>query len=178
MILDPLSPNIESHTQDEIIEFWEKTEAIANISKENLDEPHVNSSLVAYLKFATDSYKIFINTDRDLYRMSLILLESPLFEFKKEFCLSKLQSLLNIDLLEMNMKFIIVYILLCEAKKNVHSLEIMLKFQGFTVFYNVLYTQFAYLSKYGKEKTVVCKQQYNPEDSKTGRPLHLSLIHI
>lgn len=118
MILDPLSPNIENHTQDEIIEFWEKTESIANIPKENLDESHVNSSLVAYLKFATDSYKVFINTDRDLYRMSLILLESSLFEFKKEFCLSKLQSLLNIDLLEMNMKFIIVYILLCEAKKK------------------------------------------------------------
>lgn len=50
------------------------------------------------------------------------------------------------------MKFIIVYVLLCEAKKNVHSLEIMLKFQGFTVFYNALYTQFAYLSKYGQEK--------------------------
>lgn len=171
MILDPLSPNIENHTRDEIIEFWEKTESIANIPKENLDESHVNSSLVAYLKFATDSYKVFINTDRDLYRMSLILLESSLFEFKKEFCLSKLQSLLNIDLLEMNMKFIIVYILLCEAKKNVHSLEIMLKFQGFTVFYNTLYTQFAYLSKYGKERTVASKHQYNSNNPSTGASL-------
>ncbi|CAI4303619.1 CNB_1a_G0007380.mRNA.1.CDS.1 [Saccharomyces cerevisiae] len=103
MILDPLSPNIENHTQDEIIEFWEKTESIANIPKENLDESHVNSSLVAYLKFATDSYRVFINTDRDLYRMSLILLESSLFEFKKEFCLSASldsldRSLTDIDL--------------------------------------------------------------------------------
>ncbi|EJS44413.1 YDL146W [Saccharomyces arboricola H-6] len=165
MILDPLSPNIESHTQDEIIEFWAKTESIANVPKDSLDESHVNSSLVAYLKFATDSYRVFINTDRDLYRMSLILLESPLFEFKKEFCLSKLQSLLNIDLLEMNMKFIIVYILLCEAKKNVYSLETMLKFQGFNVFYNTLYTQFAYLSKYGKEKRIIYKQPYNSDVS-------------
>ncbi|CAI4057323.1 hypothetical protein SKDZ_04G0950 [Saccharomyces kudriavzevii ZP591] len=160
MILDPLSPNIENHTQDEIIEFWEKAESIANIPKDNLHDFQVNSNLVAYVKFATDSYKVFINTDRDLYRMSLILLESPLFELKKEFCLSKLQSMLNIDLLEMNMKFIIVYILLCEAKKNVHSLEIMLEFQGFNVFYNTLYTQFAYLSKYGKEKAIVYKQRY------------------
>ncbi|KOH00227.1 Ldb17p [Saccharomyces eubayanus] len=171
MILDPLSPNIENHSHDEIIDFWEKIESIANIPKDKLDESHVNSSLVAYLKFATDSYKVFINTDRDLYRMSLILLESPLFEFEKEFCLSKLQSLLNIDLLEMNMKFIIVYVLLCEAKKNVHSLEIMLKFQGFTVFYNALYTQFAYLSKYGEEKRTVNKQRYKTDAANTITPL-------
>ena len=39
MILDPLSPNIENHTQDEIIEFWEKTESIANIPRKTWMNP-------------------------------------------------------------------------------------------------------------------------------------------
>lgn len=154
MILDPSAPNIDKHTHEEIVLFWDSLEDLL-VSDENIDfttdKNAANSALVAYLKVITDAYKVFINTDRDLYRMALILVESKLFEQDREFCLSKLLSLLNIDLLELNMKFFISYILLCEAKKNLNSLSIMLEFQGFTVFYNTLYTQFAYLHKYGNE---------------------------
>ncbi|CCD22366.1 Ldb17p NDAI_0A02080 [Naumovozyma dairenensis CBS 421] len=156
MILDPLSkPIVSTHTNEEIVQFWDSLESILKLSNEKtgniLDESKVNSKLVTFLKIATDSYKIYINSDQDLYRLALILTESSIFNLKKKFCLSKLLSLLNIDLLEMNMKFIISYILLCESKKNLNSLETMIEFQGFNVFYNTLYTQFAYLNKYGED---------------------------
>ncbi|EDO15895.1 hypothetical protein Kpol_1019p15 [Vanderwaltozyma polyspora DSM 70294] len=134
------------------IEFWDKLEAIITLEEgdDANNETLINSKLVNYVKFATDSYRTFIKADRDLYRMALILTESKCFKDNKEFCLSKLLSLLNIDLLEMNMKFLIAYILLWESKSNLSSIELILKYQGFSVFYNTLYTQFAYLNKYGQ----------------------------
>lgn len=164
MILDPAAKPLEpTHNSDEIVQFWNSMEETVKLSDDKCkEESKVNSALVTYLKMATDSYKEFIRIDQDLYRMALTLTESNLFKLQKKFCLSKLLSLLNIDLLEMNMKFLISYILLCESKKNIHSLEIMIDFQGFNVFYNNLYTEFAYLNKYGEDKGFTQEQLTNP----------------
>ena len=171
MIFDAPSPESEKHTEAETQQFWKLLEEILTEDStddvEGLEDDNtgiatkernfsgesavVNAKLVKYLKFATDSYRDFINSDRDLYRMALILVESPVFTESKDFCLSKLLSLLNIDLLSMSMKFLIAYILLVEAKKDLHSLEKMMEYQGFNVFYNTVYTQFAYLDKYGDQ---------------------------
>lgn len=153
MIIDgDVSPNETQYDKDEIIRFWNSMEALVDsnkISKSGLaDNSVANSCLVNFLKVSTDKYKDLINSDKDIYRLSLILTESRIFTKYKDFCISKLLSLLNIDLLELNMKFIISYILLFEIKKNLNSIELILKYQGFTVIYNTLYTQFAYLSKY------------------------------
>lgn len=154
MIIDPLTKDndkINQHDKQEIIEFWEYMESLLDSSKCTSTSDNVaNSCLVNFLKIATDKYKDFITSDKDIYRISLMLTESQIFEKRREFCISKLLSLLNIDLLELNMKFIISYILLFETKKDINSLEIVMKYQGFTVIYNTLYTQFAYLNKYGE----------------------------
>lgn len=154
MILDPKTPKINEHTQNEDAEFWKCMDDILQLDNELYDDSRyavINSNLVKYLKFATDSYKEYINTDTDLYRMALTLVESKIFSQNLKFCISKLLSLLTIDLLDMNMKFFISYILLFESKNNLNSLTMMINFQGFTVFYNTLYTQFAYLEKYSRE---------------------------
>ncbi|CCF56400.1 hypothetical protein KAFR_0B01020 [Kazachstania africana CBS 2517] len=171
MILDPASPNEESHTKEEIIQFWASLEEILNHPKTK-DKTILNTYLVQYLKEVTDSYKVFINTDEDLFRMALLLAESFLFEDieNKNFCISKFLSLLNIDLLEINMKFVITYILLFEAKRNINSLETMLQFQGFTVFYNTLYTEFAYLNKYGDN------EDQNSNDNKPLTDLDYAIV--
>lgn len=152
IIADGILPNETQHDKNEIIKFWNSIEALLDpkqISKSGITSNNVaNSCLVNFLKLSTDKYKDLINSDKDIYRLSLILTESQIFIEYKDFCISKLLSLLNIDLLELNMKFIISYILLFEIKKNLNSIELILKYQGFTVIYNTLYTQFAYLSKY------------------------------
>lgn len=153
MIIDgDISPNKTQYDKNEIIRFWNSMEALLNpnqLSKSgSVDNSVANSCLVNFLKVSTDKYKDLITGDKDIYRLSLILTESQIFTKYKDFCISKLLSLLNIDLLELNMKFIISYILLFEIKKNLNSIELILKYQGFTVIYNTLYTQFAYLSKY------------------------------
>ncbi|CAB4252205.1 similar to Saccharomyces cerevisiae YDL146W LDB17 Protein involved in the regulation of endocytosis [Maudiozyma barnettii] len=156
MILDPATPKVNEYSNEESAEFWKCMDEILQLDNEkyNADRPAViNSNLVKYLKFATDSYKEYINTDRDLYRMALTLVESLVFSDNIKFCLSKLLSLLNIDLLDMSMKFFISYILLFEAKRNLYSLDMMIEYQGFAVFYNTLYTQFAYLEKYSLENS-------------------------
>ncbi|CCK69497.1 Ldb17p KNAG_0C03930 [Huiozyma naganishii CBS 8797] len=149
MIIDPSAPNASpKRNNEEIVQFWQ-------VMEDTLDCPDVentadvNSRLVTYLKTSTDSYKDFINSDKDIYRMALTFVESQMFNLKRHFCLGKLLSLLNIDLLEMNMKFIISYILLFECKRNLSSLDVILDHQGFNVIYNTLYTQFAYLKIYG-----------------------------
>lgn len=167
MILDPKTPNTETHNRSEINGFWDSLEEHVKLSTSNQEddarsELAVNTNLVQYLKSSSDSYKTFVNTDHDLYRVALTLTGSSLFKENTDFCLSKMLSLLSIDLLELNMKFIIAYILLFESKKNVKSLEVMLNYQGFTVFYNTLYTQFAYLDRYGDERGIQHNQVTNP----------------
>lgn len=167
MILNPATPEVNEHSQTESAEFWKCLDEILQLDQEkyNRDRPAViNSNLVKYLKFTTDSYKEYINTDRDLYRMALTLVESLIFSDNLKFCISKLLSMLNIDLLDMNMKFFISYILLFESKRNLHSLDIMIDFQGFTVFYNTLYTQFAYLEKYSFENSYPRHKDSNQPD--------------
>ncbi|CCH61255.1 hypothetical protein TBLA_0E02020 [Henningerozyma blattae CBS 6284] len=139
------NPNI--HTKQEIIEFWNSIESLLTI-KDEISDQEANTVLVAYITRASKSFHDFLKTDRDLYRMVLTLTESDLWLKTRQFCISKLLSLLNVDLLDMQMKFTIVYILLWEAKQNLDSLDLMLEYQGFNVFYNTLYTQFAYLQKY------------------------------
>lgn len=151
MILDPSAPNPHKHTDDEIAQFWDLMERIVELSDVGQDE--TNTALVGYMKRSSDAYMVYINSDRDLCRMAAILIESPIFKQREEFCLSKLLSLLSIDLLELNMKFLISYILLWNSKNDLNSLDTMLNYQGFNVFYNTCYTQFAYLTKYGEEKT-------------------------
>lgn len=154
MILDPASPQQKTeqkHSHDEIVHFWEYMEYLVEISDDK-DESAVNSSLVSYVKKCSDSYKDYINSEQDLYRVSLTLLESSLFKKNRQFCLSKLLSLLSIDLLEINLKFIISFIILCDSKVDSSTLDVILEFQGFTVLYNNLYSHFAYLNQYGEEK--------------------------
>lgn len=154
MLINTTDPQSPSHLEDEIVDFWESMEKQVNIPANQQNQETVNTGLVGYIKKACDSYMDFIDSDRELCRMAMILTDSTIFKDKKKFCLSKLLSLLNIDLLEMNMKFIIAYILLWESKQNLNSLEVMLEFQGFNVFYNTLYTQFAYLNRYGEDKHI------------------------
>lgn len=163
MILDPSAPHIEKHDEQEVREFWNSMEKIVTLPAGTIHDDHVNSQLVSYIKTACDSYMKFINSDRDLCHMAVILTESNCFKKHGEFCLSKLLSLLNIDLLEMNMKFIIAYVLLWESKNNLDSLGTMLEYQGFNVFYNTLYTQFAYLNKYGEDRNIAQEQITNPD---------------
>lgn len=146
MILDPSSPHRHVHTKEEVVEFWEMMERMVELSDMSQDE--ANAALVGYVKRASDNYMIYINSDTDLCRMAAIFVDSQVFQQREEFCLSKLLSLLSIDLLELNMKFLIAYILLWDSRNNLHSLDTMLKYQGFNVFYNTCYTQFAYLRKY------------------------------
>lgn len=162
MILDPSTPHPGKHDEEEVASFWSMMEKMVELPEDGGRDEGVNSMLVGYVKNASESYMTFINSDRDLCKMAVTLTESVAFRENLEFCLSKLLSLLNIDLLEMNMKFIIAYILLWESKNNLYSLEIMLEFQGFNVFYNTLYTQFAYLNKYGEEKNVARERLTDP----------------
>lgn len=162
MILDPHASHPGTHNEGEIEAFWSTMEKLVELPEDRRSENHINSTLVGYVKNASESYMTFINSDRDLCKMAMVLTESAPFRDNLEFCLSKLLSLLNIDLLEMNMKFIIAYILLWESKNNLNSLEIMLEFQGFNVFYNTLYTQFAYLNKYGEDKNIARERLTDP----------------
>ena len=76
MILDPATPKVNEYSNEESAEFWKCMDEILQLDNEkyNADRPAViNSNLVKYLKFATDSYKEYINTDRDLYRIALTL---------------------------------------------------------------------------------------------------------
>lgn len=143
-------PKSKSHAHNEVVHFWEYMESILDVDGNNQDK--VNSSLVSYIKRASDSYKEYIIEEQDLYRVALILIDSKMFKISKEYCLGKLLSLLNIDLLEINLRLIIDYIILCEIKANCTSLDIILQYQGFTVIYNNLYGHFAYLNQYGTEK--------------------------
>ncbi|KAL3232889.1 Protein LDB17 [Nakaseomyces bracarensis] len=166
MLLERHSMGNPVKTKHAQIEFWESMEESLVLPKSQSksdNEFNVNSNLVKYIKLSTDCYKEDIKSDQDLFRMSLLFTESELFKSNKNFCISKLLSLLNIDLLEMNMKFIIVYILLFESKRDVNSLEIMLQYQGFNVFYNTLYTALAYIQKYGAERGVAEHQITNPK---------------
>lgn len=150
MILDPSAPNPDKHTNDEATQFWDLMERMVELRDMSQDE--TNTALVGYLKRSCDAYMVYINSDRDLCRMAAILIDSPIFKQREEFCLSKLLSLLSIDLLELNMKFLISYILLWNSKNDLSSLDTMLNYQGFNVFYNTCYTQFAYLTKYGEDR--------------------------
>lgn len=182
MLIDPLSPNESKYDKQEIIRFWDYMESLLEpnpsqsefkTSSNTIDENVANSCLVNFLKVSTDKYKEYINSDKDIYRISLILTESQVFENHKDFCISKLLSLLNIDLLELNMKFIISYILLFETKKDLSSVEIIVKYQGFTVIYNTLYTQFAYLSKYDENSDIYGS---NPTLGKELTDIDISII--
>ncbi|SCV99814.1 LAFE_0B03092g1_1 [Lachancea fermentati] len=139
------------NTSSDVAQFWGSMERLLEIEDEK-DEAVVNSELVSYVKKASDNYKEYLHTEQDIYRLALILTQSKLFQNNREFCLSKLLSLLSVDLLETNLKFIISYIILCASKSDSSLLEILLQFQGFTVIYNNLYNHFAYLSRYGEER--------------------------
>lgn len=175
MIIDSTDTQFESnHTIEESIIFWEKLESIVQVNDANNNNAKVlgndngntesnkidsNTALVNFLKLSTDAYRDYINTDSDVYRVGLTLIGSKLWHNDKNFCMGKLLSMLSIDMLEINMKFIVSYILLFECKKNLKSLDVILDYQGFKVFYNTLYTQFAYLSKYGEENNIYNKNK-------------------
>lgn len=159
MILDPSAPHPNVHTDDEVLEFWEMMERMVELT--DVSQAEANAALVGYVKRACDNYMVYINSDPDLCRMAAILIDSKVFKQREEFCLSKLLSLLSIDLLELNMKFLIAYILLWDSKNNLNSLDTMLNYQGFNVFYNTCYTQFAYLRKYGEQQ----EQHFTPHES-------------
>ncbi|CDO93262.1 unnamed protein product [Kluyveromyces dobzhanskii CBS 2104] len=140
-----------------LVEFWEKLEGLLEVNVRN--ESEVNSALVSFVKITADNYHSLIKCDQDLYRIGLMLVESPMFEYTTNFCLRKLLSLLSIDLLELNLKLIIAYIILYKCKIDLHALDIILENQGFQVLYNNIYSNFAYLNKYGDEHLGVV----NPE---------------
>lgn len=137
-----------------LVEFWEKLEELlAEVNVRN--ESEVNSALVSFVKITADHYSSLIKCDQDLYRIGLMLVESPMFQQTTDFCLRKLLSLLSIDLLELNLKLIIAYIILYKCKVDLNALDIILENQGFLVLYNNIYSNFAYLNKYGDEYTGV-----------------------
>ncbi|AAS51995.2 ADR075Wp [Eremothecium gossypii ATCC 10895] len=140
-----------SRTQTETVHFWEYLESLLDAA-DCTSEAQVNSALVAYVKTASERYGEYLVEDRDFYRVALLLLRAPLYERNKSFCISKMLSLLSIDLLEMSMKFVISYILLCECKADSSSLDHVLDYQGFTVIYNKLYEHFAYLHRYSDDE--------------------------
>ncbi|CCE64985.1 hypothetical protein TPHA_0J01640 [Tetrapisispora phaffii CBS 4417] len=141
-----------NHNSDALVNFWQVIENVLDLSgqdPQNFTKDVINSKLVEFIKKSSDLYMVYLKEDRDFCHLGLILIESPFFQNNKEFCIRKFLSLLSIDILEMGMKFLISYILLLECKKDLTSIDIMVKFQGFGVFYKTLYTQFLYLQKYG-----------------------------
>ncbi|SCU92052.1 LADA_0F13960g1_1 [Lachancea dasiensis] len=133
--------------------FWEDMEDLLDVSDLS-GEAAVNTAIVKYIKTATDHYQEYVKTDQGMYRLGLTFTESLFFRQNKEFSLSKLLSLLSVDLLDCNLRFIISFIILCASKGDLSVLELILEFQGFTVIYNTLYNTFAYLNRYGEDRVL------------------------
>lgn len=130
--------------------FWEEMEHLLKVP-DVTDETQVNTALVKYIKHGSDSYQKCVKTEQGLYRLGVTFTESTMFHRNKMFVVSKFLSLLSVDLLECNLKFIISYIILCASKSDLSVLELLVEFQGFTVVYNNLYSTFAYLNRYGED---------------------------
>ena len=130
-------------------------------------ETLVNTAIVKYIKRSADYYLDHLRTDRDLYRLGVTFTNSVIFRKNKPFVVSKLLSLLSVDLLECNLKFIISYIILCAAKEDLTVLELLVEFQGFTVVYNNLYNTFAYLNRYGEERVLNSNTSVNSDSGTT-----------
>ncbi|CEP62557.1 Ldb17p LALA0_S05e08284g [Lachancea lanzarotensis] len=137
--------------------FWDYMESILELPEGQCNQSTVNSALVKYIKHAADNYQSCVQTEQGLYRLGLTFTESLIFQKNQDFSISKLLSLLSVDLLECNLKFIISYIILCAAKGDSSVLELLLEFQGFTVIYNNLYNIFAYLNRYGEDQVMSSK---------------------
>ncbi|SCU99261.1 LAFA_0G22958g1_1 [Lachancea sp. 'fantastica'] len=137
--------------------FWDYMESLLETPEAKCDQSTVNAALVKYIKHAADNYQSCVKTEQGLYRLGLTFTESLIFRKNQDFSISKLLSLLSVDLLECNLKFIISYIILCAAKGDSSVLELLLEFQGFTVIYNNLYNIFAYLNRYGEDQIVSSK---------------------
>lgn len=139
-------------SREKLLQFWGKLEDLVDEKgTQDRDEDKVNAILVSYVKHSADSINICLVEDQDFDRMALLLVESSMWSEMKTFCISKLLSLLSMDMVELQIKFVIVSILFVEGQRDSDSLDIVLDFQGFTVFYNTLYTQFAYFQKYLKK---------------------------
>lgn len=145
-----------------MVEFWDKMSQLLEVNY--ADESEVNTALVSYIKIAADHYTTIIQTEQDLYRVGLLLVDSRMFEMKSDFCLRKLLSLLSIDLLELNLKLVISYVLLYKCKTDLNAVDMLLDNQGFTVFYNNIYSNFAFLNKYGEESMIVDKKGSSESD--------------
>ncbi|SCU81333.1 LAME_0B06568g1_1 [Lachancea meyersii CBS 8951] len=165
MVSRPLPPAIAYKVEDEKdltlrvnkSNFWDYMESLLEVPGGECDEMSVNSALVKYVKHAADNYHSCVHSERGLYRLGLTFTESLMFRSNQGFSISKLLSLLSVDMLEYNLKFIVSYIMLCAAKGDSSVLELLLKFQGFTVIYNNLYNTFAYLNQYGEDKVMNSK---------------------
>ncbi|CCH44573.1 hypothetical protein BN7_4139 [Wickerhamomyces ciferrii] len=109
-----------------------------------------NTRLVQYIKTVSDHVHIYITEDHDLYQCGIGLISSPIYEIHREFCISKMLSFLNIDLLEQNFKLFVSYVLLLDCKNDASILQLVQDYQGFNVLYKNLHQNFenvALLSK-------------------------------
>lgn len=102
----------------------------------------VNTKLVEFIKTVSDYRELYAAEDVDIYRCAQILIRSDIYEKNKVFCISKMLSCLNIDLLDLNFKLFVSYVLLLDCKNDLSLLQLIQEYQGFTVLYHNLHLNF------------------------------------
>lgn len=131
-------------------EFWKYIEN--TLSCENLENfQTANTKLVTFIKTVSDHVQIFVIDDQDLYRCGIYLIHSPIYEAHRIFCISKMLSFLNIDLLDQNFKLFVSYVLLLDCKNDASILQVVQDYQGFHVLYKNLHQNFENLAVFSNE---------------------------
>lgn len=135
--------------QDMIIqderEFWEHIRNTLDCDDlENFEL--ANTKLVTFIKTVSDHVHIHVQNDHDLYRCGMYLLNSSIYEAHRIFCISKMLSFLNIDLLDQNFKLFVSYVLLLDCKNDSSILQVVQDYQGFHVLYKNLHQNFENLA--------------------------------
>ncbi len=132
-------------------EFWKYIEN--TLSCENLDDYHIaNTKLVTFIKTVADHVQIYITNDQDIYRCGVYLINSPIYEAHRIFCISKMLSFLNIDLLDQNFKLFVSYVLLLDCKNDASILQVVQDYQGFHVLYKNLHQNFENLAIFSNDE--------------------------
>lgn len=135
-------------------QFW--TFAQNSLRCNPQDGQAVNAQLVRFLKTVADHIHIFVNEDQDLYRSALSLVSCDMYEQNKHFCIAKQLSLLRTGLPE-SLTLVVSYVLLLDCKNDVTLLEVIQDYQGFTVIYNSLHSNFQTLALVDRESGLLNK---------------------
>lgn len=131
-------------------EFWGYIEQTLICEElENFDI--ANTKLVTFIKTVSDHIQIYVTNDQDFYRCGIYLINSAIYEAHRIFCVSKMLSFLNIDLLEQNFKLFVSYVLLLDCKNDASILQVVQDYHGFHVLYKNLHQNFENLAIFSAE---------------------------